>query len=233
MCAGPQTIRSYRCGGTATAKYPAPSVVASNVHGRSEARIRTVAPGTGADVAASVTYPRTWPFGPDAPARPAEARRNTAIAVATITALGARRSKNGTVMGDTRCAFAGGRVASLKGFGMVIAIEGLPAGAHATRHGESMPKFDNRRGAFRLGIAMKCDQSGTELPHRAETCPNCGRDVSTITKTGDAVERTGEVTVDVGKKVGKCAVKVGGTGAVRFWLPREEGGQEAEDVGEK
>src|SRR3990170_926910 len=153
MCAGPQTIRSYRCGGTATAKCPAPSVVASNVHGRSEARIRTVAPGTGADVAASVTYPRTWPSGPEAPDRPVEVRRKTAIAVATITALGARRSKNGTIMGDTRCAFARGRVASLKGFGMVIAIEGLPAGAHATRHGGSMPKFDTAEWPVASGLS--------------------------------------------------------------------------------
>src|SRR4030067_1834692 len=98
MCAGPQTIRSYRCGGTGAAKCPPPSVVASNVHGRSEARIRTVAPGTGADVAASVTYPRTWPSGPEAPDRPVEVRRKTAIAVAANTALGAPRPTDGSNM---------------------------------------------------------------------------------------------------------------------------------------
>lgn len=57
---------------------------------------------------------------------------------------------------------------------------------------------------------MKCDQCGTELPHRADVCPSCGKDVSAITKTGDALERGGEATVDLGKKVGKGAVKVGG-----------------------
>jgi zinc-ribbon domain len=57
---------------------------------------------------------------------------------------------------------------------------------------------------------MNCEHCGAELPQAAKTCPACGKEVGLLTKTGDVAERTGEVTVDVGKKVGKGALKLGG-----------------------
>jgi hypothetical protein len=59
---------------------------------------------------------------------------------------------------------------------------------------------------------MNCEHCGAELPQAAKTCPACGEEVGFLTKTGDAAERTGEATVDVGKKVGKGALKLGGKG---------------------
>src|SRR3972149_2602016 len=71
-------VRVYRWGGTANAKYPVGSGVVSKAHGRSEASTRTTAPGIGAPEPNSVTYPRTRPSGPAAPAIPAEAQRRAA-----------------------------------------------------------------------------------------------------------------------------------------------------------
>ena len=49
---------------------------------------------------------------------------------------------------------------------------------------------------------MNCEHCGAELPQGAKTCPACGTELGLLTKTGDVAERTGEATVDVGKKVG-------------------------------
>ena len=57
---------------------------------------------------------------------------------------------------------------------------------------------------------MRCEHCGAELPQGAGTCPVCGKEVGLLTKTGDVAERTGEATVDAGKKVGKGALKLGG-----------------------
>ncbi len=59
---------------------------------------------------------------------------------------------------------------------------------------------------------MKCEHCGAELPPGAKTCPACGKEVGVLTKTGDVAERTGEKTVEVGKTVGKGALKLGGKG---------------------
>lgn len=80
---------------------------------------------------------------------------------------------------------------------------------------------------------MKCDQCGAELPHRAETCPSCGRDVSGIAKAGDALERTGEATVDLGKKVGKGALNVGGKALSGLGSLAKKGGKKLEEAGKK
>ena len=87
--------------------------------------------------------------------------------------------------------------------------------------------------ACRLGIVMKCDQCGAGLPHRTETCPSCGRDVSAITKTGDVLERKGEATVDLRKKVGKGAVSVGGRALSGLGSLAKKGGKKLQDAGEK
>src|SRR5436190_12033373 len=67
-----QTLIVYRWGGTATWKKPAPSVLASKDHGKSDASIRTDAPATGDPELTSVMNPRTCPSGPDAVERPGE-----------------------------------------------------------------------------------------------------------------------------------------------------------------
>lgn len=59
---------------------------------------------------------------------------------------------------------------------------------------------------------MKCEHCGAELPAGAGTCPACGKAVGLMTKTGDVAERTGEKSVEVGKQVGKGALKLGGKG---------------------
>src|SRR5207245_8747058 len=70
-CAGLETLSVYRWAGTANWKEPEPSELPSNVHGRSDASIRTEAPATGKPETESVTKPRTRPSGPDALAGPA------------------------------------------------------------------------------------------------------------------------------------------------------------------
>lgn len=59
---------------------------------------------------------------------------------------------------------------------------------------------------------MRCEHCGAELPQGARSCPSCGKEVGLLTKTGDVAERTGEKTVEVGKTVGKGALKLGGKG---------------------
>lgn len=57
---------------------------------------------------------------------------------------------------------------------------------------------------------MNREHCGAVLSQAAKMCPACGKEVGLLTKTGDVAERTGEATVDVGKKVGKGALKLGG-----------------------
>src|SRR6266498_2017686 len=61
-----QALIVYRWGGTATWKKPAPSVLASKDHGKSDASIRTDAPATGDPELASAMTPWTCPSGPEA-----------------------------------------------------------------------------------------------------------------------------------------------------------------------
>lgn len=59
---------------------------------------------------------------------------------------------------------------------------------------------------------MNCEHCGAGLPAGVQTCPACGAEVGMLTRTGDVAERTGAATLDVGKKVGKGALKLGGKG---------------------
>src|SRR2546428_2962669 len=90
-CAGLETLSVYRCAGTANWKEPEPSELPSNVHGRSDASIRTEAPTTGKPETESVTKPRTRPSGPEAVAGTTETSSRTKTAKRTKgTDTGAR-----------------------------------------------------------------------------------------------------------------------------------------------
>jgi len=73
---------------------------------------------------------------------------------------------------------------------------------------------------------MKCEHCGTELKTFAEFCPGCGAKLSATTKTIDTAEAAGEKTVDVGKKVGKGALRVTGKAFSKL-------GDAAQKVGKK
>jgi hypothetical protein len=80
---------------------------------------------------------------------------------------------------------------------------------------------------------MKCEHCGAELPQGAGTCPACGKEVGLLTKTGDVAERTGEKTVEVGTKVGKGALKLGGKGLSAVGGLAKKAGKKLEETGEK
>jgi len=86
-----ETLIVYRCGGTASWKYPAPSVFASNDHGRSDAWIRTEAATIGDPEPTYVMNPRSCPSGPDAVERPGDTSVTRKAASRTrLTDTGAR-----------------------------------------------------------------------------------------------------------------------------------------------
>lgn len=80
---------------------------------------------------------------------------------------------------------------------------------------------------------MNCEHCGAELPQGAATCPSCGQTVGLMTKTGDVAERAGEATVDVGKKVGKGALKIGGKALSGVGTLAKRAGKKLEEEGEK
>ncbi len=80
---------------------------------------------------------------------------------------------------------------------------------------------------------MNCEHCGAELPAAAKTCPACGKEVGLLTKTGDVAERTGEKTVEVGKTVGKGALRLGGKGLSAVGGLAKKAGKKAEDAGEE
>ncbi len=80
---------------------------------------------------------------------------------------------------------------------------------------------------------MNCEHCGAELPSGAGTCPACGAEVGLLTKTGDVAERTGEKTVDVGKKVGKGALRLGGKALAGVGGLAKKAGKKVEEAGEE
>lgn len=80
---------------------------------------------------------------------------------------------------------------------------------------------------------MHCEHCGAELPAGASTCPSCGHAVGTLTKTGDLAERTGEKTVEVGKVVGKGALRLGGKGLSAVGGLAKKAGKKVEEAGEE
>ena len=80
---------------------------------------------------------------------------------------------------------------------------------------------------------MKCEHCRAELPAGAEKCPSCGKAVGLLTKTGDFAERSGEATVDVGKKVGRGALKLGGQALTGLGNVTKKAGKKLEDAGEE
>ncbi len=80
---------------------------------------------------------------------------------------------------------------------------------------------------------MNCEHCGAELAPGAGTCPACGKEQGLLTKTGDVAERTGEATVDVGKKVGKGALRLGGKGLSAVGGLAKKAGKKLEETGEK
>lgn len=80
---------------------------------------------------------------------------------------------------------------------------------------------------------MKCEHCGAELAPGAETCAACGKEQGLLTMTGDVAERTGEAAVDVGKKVGKGALKLGGKGLSAVGGLAKKAGKKLEETGEK
>ena len=78
---------------------------------------------------------------------------------------------------------------------------------------------------------MRCSQCGAELPHGANSCTNCGAPVDATTKVGDTAQRTSEVAVDVGKKVGKGALKLGGKALAGAGSLAKKAGKKLEDAG--
>ena len=80
---------------------------------------------------------------------------------------------------------------------------------------------------------MNCEHCGAELPPGAESCPSCGQAVGLMTKTGDVAERAGEKTVEVGKKVGKGALRLGGKALSGVGSLTKKAGKKLEEAGEK
>ena len=79
---------------------------------------------------------------------------------------------------------------------------------------------------------MNCEHCGAELPPGAGTCPSCGQAVGMMTKTGDVAERAGEKTVEVGTKVGKGALKLGGKAVSGLGSLAKKGGKKLQEAGE-
>ena len=80
---------------------------------------------------------------------------------------------------------------------------------------------------------MRCEQCGAELPQGAGTCPSCGHAVGLLTKTGDVAERAGEKTVEVGKTVGKGALRFGGKAVGGLGSLAKKAGKKIEEAGEE
>ncbi len=80
---------------------------------------------------------------------------------------------------------------------------------------------------------MNCEHCGAELPQAAKTCPACGAEVGLLTKTGDVAERTGEKTVEVGKTVGKGALRLGGKAVGGLGSLAKKAGKKMEEAGEE
>ncbi len=80
---------------------------------------------------------------------------------------------------------------------------------------------------------MNCEHCGAELPQAAKTCPACGAEVGLLTKTGDVAERTGEKTVEVGKTVGKGALRLGGKAVGGLGSLAKKVGKKMEETGEE
>lgn len=80
---------------------------------------------------------------------------------------------------------------------------------------------------------MNCEHCGAELPQGAKSCPACGAEVGLLTKTGDVAERTGEKTVEVGKTVGKGALRLGGKAVGGLGSLAKKAGKKIEETGEE
>jgi hypothetical protein len=80
---------------------------------------------------------------------------------------------------------------------------------------------------------LNCGHCGAELPQGAKSCPACGTEVGLLTKTGDVAERTGEKTVEVGKQVGKGALRLGGKALSGVGTLAKKAGKKLEEEGEK
>ena len=80
---------------------------------------------------------------------------------------------------------------------------------------------------------MNCEHCGAELPQGVRACPACGKEVRLLTKTGDVAERTGEATVEVGKKVGKGALRIGGKALSGVGSLAKKTGKKLEDEGKR
>jgi len=80
---------------------------------------------------------------------------------------------------------------------------------------------------------MKCEHCGGELPDNAKACPSCGKAVGLLTKTGDVAEQTGEAVVDVTKKVGKGALRLGGKALTGLGNVTKKAGKKIQEAGEE
>ncbi len=80
---------------------------------------------------------------------------------------------------------------------------------------------------------MKCEHCGAELPAGANHCPGCGHEVGVLTKTGDVAERAGEKTVEVGKAVGKGALRLGGKALTGLGNVTKKAGKKLSEAGEE
>ena len=67
----------------------------------------------------------------------------------------------------------------------------------------------------------------------AATCPSCGHTVGMLTKTGDVAERAGEKTLEVGKTVGKGALRLGGKALSGVGSLAKKAGKKVEEAGEE
>lgn len=80
---------------------------------------------------------------------------------------------------------------------------------------------------------MHCEHCGAELPAGANNCPSCGHAVGALTKTGDVAERAGEKTVEVGKTVGKGALRLGGKALTGLGNVTKKAGKKIQEAGEE
>ncbi len=80
---------------------------------------------------------------------------------------------------------------------------------------------------------MNCERCGAELPQGAGSCPSCGQTVGMLSKTGDMAERTGEKTLEVGKTVGKGALRLGGKAVGGLGSLAKKAGKKMEEAGEE
>ena len=79
---------------------------------------------------------------------------------------------------------------------------------------------------------MKCEKCGMELQTFGEFCPGCGAKLSVTTKTLDTVEAAGEKTIDVGKKVGKGALRITGKALSKVGEGAKKAGKKIKEAGE-